>query len=77
MRLERLVNKSGEHWLRYSESFRDGDALLAERMNLEGIVSKRSDAPYRSGARSEWIKVKCPTWRATNKERWRLFEQKR
>ena len=46
-------------------------------MKLEGVVSKRSDAPYRSGALADWIKVKCPTWRESNKERWRLFEQKR
>jgi bifunctional non-homologous end joining protein LigD len=28
-------------------------------MNLEGIVSKRADAPYRSGRSEQWIKVKC------------------
>ena len=26
---------------------------------LEGIVSKRRDAPYRSGRRGEWLKTKC------------------
>ena len=46
-------------------------------MKLEGVVSKRTDAPYRFGALSVWIKVKRPTWRETNRERWRLFEQKR
>jgi len=46
----------------------------ADRMRLEGIVSKRGDAAYRSGKRCDWIKVKCVTWRETNKERWRLFE---
>src|SRR3569833_2168536 len=31
-------------------------------MDLEGIVSKRVDAPYRAGVRSrDWLKVKC--WR--------------
>ncbi|OBQ95967.1 DNA ligase D [Mesorhizobium sp. AA23] len=29
------------------------------RMGLEGIVSKRSDAPYRSGVQTSWVKVKC------------------
>ena len=29
----------------------------AEEQRLEGIVSKRIDAPYRSGQRQEWVKV--------------------
>lgn len=29
------------------------------RLGLEGIVSKRLDAPYRSGRRGDWIKTKC------------------
>ncbi|RWA69302.1 DNA ligase D [Mesorhizobium sp.] len=29
------------------------------RMGLEGIVSKRADAPYRSGVQTSWVKVKC------------------
>ncbi|HEY1852736.1 MAG TPA: DNA ligase D [Candidatus Binataceae bacterium] len=39
-----------------------GDDILesARQMSLEGIVSKRLDAPYRSGrTASSWIKVKC------------------
>jgi bifunctional non-homologous end joining protein LigD len=44
-------------------------------MNLEGVVSKRRDAPYRSGRRSDWVKVKCDGWREANMERWRLFER--
>jgi bifunctional non-homologous end joining protein LigD len=56
--------------IRFSESFDDANALLAEcaRRGLEGIVSKRWDAPYRSGLRSGWIKVKTATWRAANRE---------
>jgi ATP-dependent DNA ligase len=46
-------------------------------MHLEGIVSKRRDAPYRSGKQCGWVKVKCATWREANKERWRLFERHR
>jgi ATP-dependent DNA ligase len=49
--------------------------MAADRMRLEGIVSKRRDAPYRSGC--DWIKIKCATWREANKERWRLFEGRR
>ena len=29
------------------------------RMSLEGIVSKRLDAPYRSGRGDAWVKAKC------------------
>jgi bifunctional non-homologous end joining protein LigD len=45
----------------YSEHFDDGADLYARarRMGLEGIVSKRADAPYRSGRTEAWIKVKC------------------
>jgi bifunctional non-homologous end joining protein LigD len=77
-RLERLILAANANWLRYSESFDDGLALLkaADRMRLEGIVSKRRDAPYRSGKQCDWIKVKCETWREANKERWRLFERR-
>jgi ATP-dependent DNA ligase len=30
------------------------------RMGLEGIVSKRLSAPYRSGPSRNWVKVKNP-----------------
>jgi bifunctional non-homologous end joining protein LigD len=45
----------------YSEHFADGVDLYARarRMGLEGIVSKRADALYRSGRTETWIKVKC------------------
>lgn len=29
------------------------------RLGLEGIISKRRDAPYRSGRGRDWLKVKC------------------
>jgi bifunctional non-homologous end joining protein LigD len=40
----------------------DGHMVFAEacRMGLEGIVSKRLSAPYRSGRSGDWIKVKNP-----------------
>src|SRR5207247_1348042 len=46
----------------YSEHFEDeGPAVLrhACQMGLEGIVSKRADAPYRSGRSDSFIKTKC------------------
>lgn len=39
----------------------DGPAMFRPcAMGLEGIVSKRRDAAYRSGRSSHWIKVKNP-----------------
>ena len=77
-RLEKVIIAANAGWLHYSESFDDGFELrkAADRMKLEGIVSKRRDAPYRSGKQSDWIKTKCATWRQANKERWRLFERR-
>jgi ATP-dependent DNA ligase len=48
---------------------------VAEERGLEGIVSKRRDAPYRSGECRDWRKVKTLVWREANRERWRLFER--
>jgi bifunctional non-homologous end joining protein LigD len=45
----------------YSEHMDDGAAMFAgaEKLRWEGIVSKRADAPYRSGDRSNsWQKIK-------------------
>jgi bifunctional non-homologous end joining protein LigD len=42
-------------------------------MGLEGIVSKRLSAPYRSGLSRDWIKVKNPNSPAMTRpreERW-------
>lgn len=48
--------------IRYVEHFdTDGPAVLASarEMALEGIVSKRTDAAYRSGRSDSWTKAKC------------------
>jgi bifunctional non-homologous end joining protein LigD len=34
--------------------------LQARRMGLEGIVSKKLSAPYRSGRSTDWLKIKNP-----------------
>jgi bifunctional non-homologous end joining protein LigD len=46
----------------YSEHFVDGAGLYARasELELEGVVSKRAEAPYRSGRSEDWVKVKCP-----------------
>ena len=48
--------------LRYVDHFEAaGDAVLqsACKMHIEGIVSKRLDAPYQSGRGMDWTKAKC------------------
>ena len=60
-RLKKLLKNTG-NGLRYVEHFTSGgEAVLqsACRMSLEGIVSKRGDAPYRSGRGEDWTKAKC------------------
>jgi bifunctional non-homologous end joining protein LigD len=52
----------GRDRLRYVDHFiTPGTAVLesACRMDLEGIVSKRVEAPYRSGRSESWLKSKC------------------
>lgn len=62
-RLEALMSDAADGiTLRYVEHFETGgDAVLksACRLSLEGIVSKRGDAPYVSGRSDGWTKAKC------------------
>ncbi len=61
-RLKKLLAKP-PRGIRLLEPFHDpGEAVLrsACRIGLEGIVSKRVDAPYRPGDRGgDWVKAKC------------------
>jgi bifunctional non-homologous end joining protein LigD len=63
--------------IRYVEHFETGgDAVLqsACKLALEGIVSKKLSAPYRSGRSEDWTKAKCRAghevvlggWKTTN-----------
>ena len=62
-RLEALVERAGGPGrIRYVEHFETGgEAVLSSacRMHLEGVVSKRLDAPYVSGRSITWTKAKC------------------
>ena len=75
--LEQLLASSTVPCLHLVDAFDDGVKLLeaAERMQLEGIVSKRRASPYRSGECNDWRKVKTVAWREAHRERWRMFEQ--
>ncbi|SIQ45564.1 DNA ligase D [Bosea sp. TND4EK4] len=59
--LEPLV-ANADGIIRYSSHFDESGAMVlrhACRLSLEGIVSKLSDAPYRSGRGKSWVKSKC------------------
>jgi bifunctional non-homologous end joining protein LigD len=60
--LAKLLGHRRRSALRYSESLTErGPVLLKQacKMGLEGIISKRVDAPYRSGRGHDWLKAKC------------------
>ena len=78
-RLSALIHQADLHALRYSDHFTDPQALLAEmvRRNMEGIVSKKADQPYRSGRNPGWIKVKTAAWREANAWRREAFTKSR
>jgi bifunctional non-homologous end joining protein LigD len=78
-RLRQVLTRVKGHTLRYSDDFADPLQLLgaADRMNLEGVVSKLRNQPYKSGKNPGWMKVKTATWRATNRERYKMFERDR
>jgi bifunctional non-homologous end joining protein LigD len=60
--LRDLLAAGPDDHLRFVEHFETGgEAVLSSacRMSLEGIVSKRLDAPYRSGRSESWTKAKC------------------
>ncbi|HWA60713.1 MAG TPA: DNA ligase D, partial [Caulobacteraceae bacterium] len=64
VRLKALLDAAGADvpHIRFVEHFAQaGDAVLksACRMHLEGVVSKRLDAPYRAGRGDTWLKSKC------------------
>lgn len=59
--LQRIV-PAGQGRVRYGDHvLAPATQVLAEacRLDAEGIVSKRADAPYRSGRGRSWVKMKC------------------
>jgi bifunctional non-homologous end joining protein LigD len=59
----RKVLQPTRRWIQYVEhSENDGIKIFQAicKLGLEGIVSKKLDAPYRSGPSRKWIKVKNP-----------------
>jgi bifunctional non-homologous end joining protein LigD len=62
-RLRRLLSQLPKNGpVRLSEHFDESGSVLLKhacRMHLEGIISKRKNAPYHSGRGGDWIKTKC------------------
>ena len=70
-RLFKLLGRA-KHAIRFNEHLTGDGATVFEhacRMGLEGIVSKRTDAPYRSGPSRTWLKSKNPASEAVRRER--------
>jgi bifunctional non-homologous end joining protein LigD len=60
--LSRLLVRMPKGPVKLSEHFKEPGGLLLKhacRMSLEGIIAKRSNAPYRPGRGGDWLKVKC------------------
>ena len=58
----KAVLDGGPARLRYVEHFATAGSAVLEsacRMDLEGVISKRLDAPYQSGRGETWTKSKC------------------
>ena len=71
-RLAKLIGRAKRRAIRFIEHLAgDGPTVFEHvcRMGLEGIVSKRTDAPYRSGPSKTWLKSKNPASEAVRRER--------
>ena len=68
----KMLGKAKRRAIRYNEHL-TGDGSTVFRhvydMGLEGIVSKRTDAKYRSGPSKVWLKTKNPASDAVRRER--------
>jgi bifunctional non-homologous end joining protein LigD len=57
-----LKGKSLKNYVFYSEHVAKRDEAFLRQlcgMDMEGIISKRADAPYRHGRGTAWLKTKC------------------
>jgi ATP-dependent DNA ligase len=57
---EKFSSASGIQYVEHTEG--DGSEMFKAvcKLGLEGIVSKKVDAPYKSGPSKAWLKVKNP-----------------
>lgn len=71
-RLAKLIGKSKRRAIQFVEHTTGDGPMIFEHvcaLGLEGIVSKRIDAPYRSGPSKTWLKCKNPESAAAQRER--------
>ena len=72
-RLRKLIGRSKKfRAIQYNAHLKgSGASVFAHvwRLGLEGIVSKRTDAPYRGGPSKTWVKIKNPASAAVRRER--------
>jgi bifunctional non-homologous end joining protein LigD len=71
-RLAKLIGRSKRRAIQFVEHLvADGPTVFDHVcwMGWEGIVSKRTDAPYRSGPSMVWLKSKNPASEAVRRER--------
>ena len=70
-RLAQILARGPETIVYNEHITHDGPTVFehACRLGLEGIVSKRLDAPYRSGPSKVWLKSKNPLSEAVRRER--------
>ena len=60
--LQQLLADNDNATLRFSDHVEAKPAELIDtacRMQIEGLIGKRADAPYTSGRTRDWIKLKC------------------
>ena len=70
-RLKKLLGRAKRRSIQFVEHLTgDGPTVFRHvcAMGLEGIVSKRTDAPYRSGPSKVWVKAKNPASDAVGRE---------
>ena len=70
--LARLLGRAKRQVIHFKEDLADDGPKVFKHvcwMGLEGIVSKRIDAPYRSGPSRTWLKSKNPASEAVRRER--------
>jgi bifunctional non-homologous end joining protein LigD len=52
--------RNGIQYVEHAEGHGDKLYAAACKLGLEGIVSKKLNAPYKSGASKAWLKIKNP-----------------
>ncbi|MET0705286.1 MAG: DNA ligase [Tardiphaga sp.] len=70
-RLKKLIGIKARHAILFTEHLMGDGATMfrhVSSMGLEGIVSKRTDAPYRSGPSKTWLKSRNPASDAVRRE---------